>query len=472
MTLRRFPPVILAVVLAVAACTPELTHPTTTTTEPGTTTTTAARPTTTTTADGTLEIPVVDRELEVLDCDEAADEHALVCEAYDLVRTHYVDSVDDTTLAEGAILGLQTLDGANSDELLVCVAPTEAFVPVCDVAAGAANDSAEAAEAMVTGLVSFALDPNSAYLDPQALELLREEQRGQVEGIGALVSPEDETIPGDNKQCSVISETCQIMIVATIGGAPAERAGLVRDDVLVAVNGESILGWTVDEVTGRVRGPAGTQVTLTIRRGVREFDVTITRAAVVIPIIETETIGDTGYVSLASFSGDASSQFERAIVDHLSDGVDTLIIDFRNNPGGLLNTAIDVISVFLADGDVVVTQGPDESTTYPVTGTAIVPDDVNVYVVVNKGSASASEVVSATLQERGRAVVVGENTFGKNTVQQRFNLSNGGALRLTTARWLTPEGLDFGGAGVGPDILLDVDDLTPEELVAALNGPA
>lgn len=473
MTTRRLIPAILAIVLAAAACTPQLTPLTTTTTEPAPTTTTHAGATTTTFPDSSPELPtIVDRDLEVLDCSEADDEYALVCEAYDLVRAHYVDPVDDSRLAEGAILGLQTLDGADTDDLLVCVAPTEAFVPACDIAAGAADDSAEAAEAMVAGLASYALDANSGYLDPRALELVREEQRGQVQGIGALVTSEDETIPGDNKQCGVISETCQMMIVGTISGTPAERAGLTRDDVVIGVNGESIQGWTVDEVTGRVRGPSGTEVTLTIRRGTREFDVSIVRDSIIIPIIETETIDDTGYVGLANFSSDASPQFEKAIVDRLSDGVDNLIIDFRNNPGGLLNTAIDVISVFLADGDVVKTQGPGESTNYSVTGSVIVPDDVNVYVIVNRGSASASEVVSATLQERGRAVIVGEHTFGKNTVQQRFNLSNGGALRLTTARWLTPEGFDFGGVGVGPDIPLDVDDLTPEDLVAALTGPA
>jgi carboxyl-terminal processing protease len=146
------------------------------------------------------------------------------------------------------------------------------------------------------------------------------------------------------------------------------------------------------------------------------------------------------------------------------------VIDLRNNPGGFLTTAIDVTSVFLDDGDVVVTEGPDETTTYPVNGSAIVPDDVEVFFVVNRGSASASEVVSATLQERERARIVGESTFGKNTVQQRFNLSNGGALKLTIARWLTPGGLDFGGTGVRPDVELDVNDLTAAELVAAVTG--
>jgi carboxyl-terminal processing protease len=362
------------------------------------------------------------------------------------------------------------LDGSDSDELLVCATPNAAFAEACGVAANEADNSVEAAEAMVAGLATYALDPNSGYLDRQALELLQEEQQGAIEGIGALVSPEDEAIPGDNKQCGVVSETCQILIVSTITGAPAEDVGLMRDDVIVAVDGQSIDGWSVDEVTAAVRGPAGTAVTLTMRRTGDEFDVTITRAAVLIPVVESETIEDVGYVSLANFGGNASSQFESAIVDRLADGVDTLVVDLRNNPGGFLTTAIDVTSLFLEDGDVVVTEGPDESITYPVNGDAIVPAGVSVFIVVNKGSASASEVVAATLQERERVMVVGEATFGKNTVQQRFNLSNDGALKLTIARWLTPGGLDFGGTGVAPDIALDVASLTPQELVAAVVG--
>jgi carboxyl-terminal processing protease len=131
----------------------------------------------------------------------------------------------------------------------------------------------------------------------------------------------------------------------------------------------------------------------------------------------------------------------------------------------LLDTAIAIASVFLPDGDVVVTQSPDESTSYPATGASIIPEDLEVVFLVNKGSASASEVVSAVLQERGLAIVVGENTFGKNTVQQRFPLSNGGALKLTIARWLTPGGLDFGGVGVTPNVNMDLDNLEIEALV-------
>ena len=131
----------------------------------------------------------------------------------------------------------------------------------------------------------------------------------------------------------------------------------------------------------------------------------------------------------------------------------------------LLDTAIEVTSAFLPDGDVVITEGPDSSTSYPVAGDPLVPPDVAVVVVVNKASASASEVVSAVLQERGRATIVGENTFGKNTVQQRFALSNGGALKLTIARWLTPEGHDFGSVGVTPDVSNDIATQLPVERV-------
>jgi carboxyl-terminal processing protease len=149
------------------------------------------------------------------------------------------------------------------------------------------------------------------------------------------------------------------------------------------------------------------------------------------------------------------------VTDLLAEDVDTLVVDMRNNPGGLLDTAIEVASAFLPDGEVVVTQGPDTSTSYPVSGETLVPEDVRVLMVVNGASASASEVVSAVLQERGRATIVGENTFGKNTVQQRFALSNGGALKLTIARWLTPEGHDFGSVGVTPDVMNDIEIQLP-----------
>lgn len=464
----------MALVVLFAACTSPSTESTTTelrASPSATDNTTTTEPGGVSTTTGSTATTLGDRAIEFVECEDAGEDIAIVCEAYDLITERYVDEVSDERLAEAATLGLEVLDGSDSTELLVCATPDEAFASVCETAGIAADDSIQAAEAMVVGMAAYALDPNSGYLDAQSLNLLREEQQGEVEGIGALVSPEDQTLPGDNKQCGIISITCEILIISTIDGAPAEAAGLVRDDEIVSVDGESILGWTVDEVTARVRGPAGSDVTLTIDRNGDEFDVTITRAAVEIPVVEQDVFGDTGYVRLWNFTGNAGSQFESAVVDVLADGVDELVIDMRNNPGGFLTTAIDVTSVFLADGDVVITEGPDESIEYEATGSSIVPDDTEVTVVVNRGSASASEVFAGALQEAERATIVGENTFGKNTVQQRFSLSNGGALKLTIARWLTPGGLDFGGTGVTPDVELDLNDLDAETLVGTVTGP-
>ena len=449
-----------------AACTTTTGPASSTSVTPGSVTPgSVTEPSTSSSSTATID-PLAPR-VQLVDCDDAPDSVAIVCEAYELIQIHYVDEIEDSLLAEAAASGLDSLVGEPVEQI-ICAVPVVDFEDACDSAADFDGTSASAAEAMVNGLATFALDPNSTYFDEDTLALLEQEQEGEIEGIGALVSPEDETLEGENKQCSVVSDTCKVLIVSTIEGAPAEGAGLMRDDVIIRVDGQSIDGWTIDEVTSQVRGPAGTTVDLTLDRQGEIIDVSIVRAAVVIPVIESEVFGNDGYIRLRIFSQAADEQFENAVIDLLGQGMDSLIIDLRNNPGGLLDTAIAVASVFLADGNVVVTQSPTESTSYPVSGNSIVPDDITVVVIVNKGSASASEVVSAVLQERGLATVIGENTFGKNTVQQRFSLSNGGALKLTIARWLTPDGLDFGGVGVTPDVELDTEDLDGEALVTAV----
>jgi carboxyl-terminal processing protease len=460
---RRPISAMVALTLLLAACTLDQQPRADTTTS--TTTTLARTPPITNEAEG--------RPLRLVGCDPADPEVEIVCEAYELVRRHYVDDISDEDLALAAARGLQDLDGSTATSELVCAVPAAAFQATCELALDEAEDSVEAAEAMIWGLAGYGLDPNSVYLDSAALELVEEEQDGEIQGIGALVTAEDSS-SGETVLCSVISDTCRMYIASTIRGTPAEAAGLQGDDVIVAVNGEDIRGWTIDEVTATVRGPAGTAVRLTLERGEEVFDVEITRAAVIIPAVVSEMVDDAGYVALNLFTDNADEQFEEALIDLLDQGVGSLVIDLRGNPGGLLDTAIEVVSAFLPDGDVVVTEGPESSTPYPVTGNLIVPEDMEVVVLVNKGSASASEVVSAVLQERGRVTVVGENTFGKNTVQQRFGLSNGGALKLTIARWLTPGGLDFGTVGVTPDVVrvlepdLPVERVVREALAASL----
>ena len=408
-----------------------------------------------------------DRNLDTVTCDQAIEDVEIVCEVYELIRRHYVDDLSDANLADAAMLGVADLDGSTSTGDLVCAVPSGEFAATCRLTVDEAETTTEAAEAMVWGLATYALDANSVYLDRASVALLEEEQDGEIQGIGALVIAEDSD-GGVEEQCSVISAECRLIIVSTITGSPAEDAGLVRDDVIIGVDGADVGGWTVDEVTSMVRGEAGSAVTLTILRDGGEFDVTITRAEVVIPVVESQLVGDSGYVRLNLFTGDADEQFEEAVSNLLQNDIDSLVIDLRDNPGGLLDTAIEVASVFLADGDVVVTEGPESSTSYEVSGHPLVPADLDVVFVVNKGSASASEVVSAVLQERDRVTVVGESTFGKNTVQQRFGLSNGGALKLTIARWVTPGGLDFGDVGVSPDVEQQFDSRLPVDSVVRM----
>ena len=460
--LARLGQVMVVAATLVASCTTGGTSPSSTDTPNNT----APQSTTTTTriAEGPDGQP---REVTEVSCESAPAEVAIVCEAYELIQTHYVDPISDEALAEAAARGLEDLDGADSTEPLVCVVVAAGFDVPCDLAATEADSSIEAAEAMLDGMTSYALDAISAYLDTEELSLLEEEQQGEIEGIGALVLAEDPTIDGDDKRCSVISETCRVSIVSTIEGTPAEAAGLQRGDIFVAVDGEDVIGWSIDRLAAMVRGPAGTDVTLTMDRDGEQLEFTITRARVVIPVLESDAFGSTGYVRLRLFNGTAGEQFQFAVAGLLSQGVESLVIDLRDNPGGLLSTAIDVASVFLEEGEVVITESPVETLTYEVRGNAIVPNDMPVIFVVNKGSASASELVPGVLQETGRITLVGENTFGKNTVQQRFGLSNGGAIKLTIARWLTPGGLDFGGVGVTPDIEIVFDsDIEAEDLVA------
>lgn len=462
--MKRLLALAAATLLILGACSPSGSDPTTTTTSPATTITT-----TVTGANGD------ERQVVMPDCGAAPDEVRIVCEVVDLVLDNYVDEVSAEELANAAAAELEEMGTGETTEPLVCPLPAAAFRATCEVAAELGLDSAATAEAIVTSLVRGSLDPNSGYLDPEAVARMDEEDTGQIEGIGALVNAEDETIEGEDKRCQVISETCRVIIVGTFEGAPAREAGLLPDDAIVGVNGESIIGLSLDEVTTLVRGPAGTPVDLTIERDSPDgfdpltFEVTIVRAAVDIPAVESEIIEGVGYVKLYQFSTGADAELEQAVLDLLAEGVRHLVIDFRDNPGGYLDTAIGVASVFLEDGEVVVTEGPGVRIPYRVLGSAVVPENVTVDVVVNRSSASASEVVSGVLQERGRARVFGENTFGKNTVQQRFNLSNGGALRLTIARWVTPGGHDFGGVGITPDVPVEIDPLASSaEVVRAV----
>ncbi|MFP5332816.1 MAG: S41 family peptidase [Acidimicrobiia bacterium] len=423
--------------------------------------------TTTTTVPPTTTTSIVDDELVTTSCPTPDEAFAPLCEAYQLITEVYVDPVDAEVLADAAILGVEALvEPGTAPGPLTCPVPTDAFVRVCEKLEEL-DVAGDAVEPILYGIAQFGLDPNSAYIDPQALELIQEEQTGSVEGIGALVTTEDLTSDDPaNTTCNIIGETCPLIIVSLLPGSPAAAAGVQPGDVFVAVDGEPIAGRSIDEVTAIVRGPAGTDVSITFDREGTLVDVVITRASIEIPVTLVESFGEVGYLRLNMFTSNAGDRVEEDLRSLLETGATTIVLDLRDNPGGTLDAALDVTSEFLADGVVVRTVGPDEERTYPVRGDGIATDpSIEVIVVVNRGSASASEVLAGALQERGRATVVGETTFGKNTVQQRFPLSNGGAMRLTIARWITAGGLDFDN-GIVPDVVLPLDPgITPSTLV-------
>ena len=429
-----------------------------------TTSTTTTTPTTTTS--------LVRDELTTTSCPAPDSDFAPLCEAYDLIVRNYVDPIDAPALAEAALLGVQSLATAGtSPGPLTCPIPDDAFLRVCEELE-TLDVGAEGLEPILYGMAEFALDANSTYITPQALALIQEEQGGSVQGIGALVTTEDRTSEDpENTTCNIVGETCPLLIVSTLPESPAAGAGVRAGDVFVAVNGVPVDGKSVDEVTSLVRGPAGTDVHITFDRNGELVDVTITRAAIEIPVTEVESFGEVGYLRLNLFTGNSGDQVEEDLRALLDAGATTIVLDLRDNPGGTLDAALDVTSEFLDDGLVVRTVGPDEERSYPVRENGIATDPaIEVIVVVNRGSASASEVVAGALQERGRARIVGETTFGKNTVQQRFALSNGGAMRLTIARWITPGGLDFDN-GIVPDTALELDaSLSPAELVPLVVG--
>jgi len=450
---------ILAIALLTGACSLFTVGGDSGTPETSTTTTTLAS--TTTVLAG---LPV-----ELTDCSDPPEGFDVLCDTYRLLEENYVDPIDDQALAAGAARGMEEYEPETTEPAppgpVVCALPTAAFEETCTVFAqvqdAAAVPVADLVEAAVRGMIQYGLeDPHTVYLSPEALVHVAENQSGEVSGIGALVRGEDQA-SADGANCSVLSDTCILVIIDTLADSPAEAEGVQAGDGVVVVDGERVNGLTVDEVVARVRGPEGTDVALGLLRDGQIVDVTITRAAVVVPVVAWEMIEPgIGYVALSQFTNNSADQVHAALAGLVSDGADRIIFDLRNDPGGSLTASVQIASEFLSDGLVLRTESPDDTREYEVKpGGAVTNPNIEIVVLVNRGSASASELVSAVLQERGRATIIGEPTFGKNTVQQRFDVSNGGALNVTIARWVTPEGRDSGTIGVQPDIEPEV----PEE---------
>ncbi|RME82906.1 MAG: S41 family peptidase [Caldilineae bacterium] len=304
----------------------------------------------------------------------------------------------------------------------------------------------------VHGVIRRLDDRYTDILTPRQAEDFRIDLESSFEGIGATVEPADE------------DARTGVVIVYPFPGSPAEQAGLKPHDEIVAVDGTDVTNMDLDDAVRLIRGPAGTTVVLTIQRSGQEaFDVEITRARIDIPILEQEIIDDKYlHISLYDFSARAESEMRQALQAGLDAGIRGVILDLRGNPGGRLDISISVASMFIEEGVIVRERSGERVQEHDAAGQALVPD-LPLVVLVDGGSASASEIVAGAIQDHKRGVLIGEKTFGKGSVQTLFDLSDGSLLRVTTARWFTPNDRQIDGRGLTPDIIVPAGEPDSEE---------
>lgn len=295
----------------------------------------------------------------------------------------------------------------------------------------------------IRGMVTALGDEFTAYVEPKYARMLEEDTSGSFEGIGATLR----AVNGSG-----------IQIVRVFEGFPAEKAGVRSGDFIEAVNGVRVASLSATEVAALIRGPGGTTVTLRLRRAdtPKAFEIGVTRGKIIIPLVTSRMIGSgpdqIGYVSLYDFSANARQQLEPKIKELLDRNPKGLVLDLRDNPGGLLAQAVEVGDLFLKDGDFVIERDQAGNVKRLRTTNRGVAESIPLAVLVNGGSASASEIVAGAIQDYGRGVLVGETTFGKGSVQLPKTLTNGAQLRITIERWFTPKDRAIHGVGVAPDI--------------------
>lgn len=297
-------------------------------------------------------------------------------------------------------------------------------------------------QSAAAGLVAGAGDPYTQYFTKKEGEEFDESLNGHLEGIGAQLELQDGLV----------------VITHPLKESPAERAGLLANDVIGSVNGEDVTGWKLEQVVAKVRGPKGTQVTLIIyRKGeVKPLTFTITRDEIRVPSVESHVektaSGSVGVLALRQFGENSLAEVRDGMKDFMAKRVNAVVIDLRGNGGGYLEGAVGIASLFLKEGVVVTVERRDaEPRQHNVTGDPLIPF-LPLAVLIDGGSASASEILAGALQDHHRATVVGTKSFGKGTVQEIYELPNGDSVKVTVARWITPNGKNLGKEGVHPDL--------------------
>ncbi len=295
----------------------------------------------------------------------------------------------------------------------------------------------------ISGMTSSFGDPYTVYLPPQEAKAFQENIAGEFGGVGMEMGIKDKVLT----------------VIAPLKGTPAARAGLMAGDMIIAINGTSTESLSIDGAVRLIRGKKGTTVVLKIARAGTILEIPIVRDIIAVPTIEHSYDATSGvyYIAIFEFSATSAGLFDKALVDFRKSGTNKLIIDVRGDPGGYLSAAVSVASHFMPEGAPVVTEdysGKQENTVHRSRGTGGVPADVKVVVLMDQGSASASEILAGALSDAKVATLIGTRTFGKGSVQELIDI-DGGALKVTIARWLTPSGRSISDGGLTPDIKVE-----------------
>ncbi len=326
----------------------------------------------------------------------------------------------------------------------------EVFAKVRADYAGKVNDR-KLVEGAINGMLT-ALDPHSNYLDAKDFNDMKVETRGEFGGLGIEVSMQNGLIK----------------VVSPIDNTPAAAAGLKPGDLITRIDGKSVRGMTLPQAVAKMRGPVNSKITLRIeRKGQKPFDVVLTRAVIHIQSVRSHLVGgNIGYIRISAFNEETDSGLKKAMagLKKKADGkLAGIILDLRNNPGGLLDQAVAVANAFLRRGEIVSTRGrrPDDDQRFYARPGEDISDGLPMVLLINGGSASASEIVAGALKDHHRAIILGTRSFGKGSVQTIIPLGAEGAMRLTTARYFTPSGRSIQDLGIEPDILVPAAVVKP-----------
>jgi carboxyl-terminal processing protease len=363
--------------------------------------------------------------------------------------------------AAGFALGSQTSDqpGTPADAAADFQPFWDTYAAIGQHFAGEPVSRQQLVQGAIKGMLGALDDPFSFYLSPDDFTNSLQGLNGQIQGIGATI---DSQAPDGTEGCTPLGPTCFLIVVKPIPGAPADKAGLEAGDRITAVDGKTVDGQTVDATLATVRGPKGTVVTLTIVSGkAPPRDLAITRDIVVQPEVVAKALagGQVGYIALSGFSDNASAQFVAALSADVKAGQKKIVVDLRGNGGGFVTSARTVASQFIDSGPIFWEQGAGTApiATPALTDGVAIDPSIKLVVLVDRNTASSSEIVAGAIQDTKRGELIGQQTYGKGTIQQFLPLDQDmGGFRLTIARWLTPDQRWINKTGLTPDVVVPV----------------